>query len=154
MADERSSSKRSGGSGSSAKKAAAKKSTSKKSTSKKSPAKKSPAKRSTAKKADSGTSTRGRAPRAEPARRASGTRVAEEAARQLAELTTKDVEAVTALHRTDDGWQVEVEVLELRRVPTTTDVLATYEVTVSSSGELEGYRRVGRYVRGQTEAGS
>jgi hypothetical protein len=39
-------------------------------------------------------------------------------------------------------------VLELRRVPNTTDVLATYEATMDSDGELAGYRRLHRYVRG------
>lgn len=138
MADTtRSSSKRSGGGGSSTKKATSKKSATK----------------STAKKAAAKKSSSRRAPSAEAGRRPSGSRVAEQAVRQLAELTTKDVEGVTALRKSDDGWTVELEVLELRRVPTTTDVLATYEVTLDSSGEMEGYRRVGRYVRGQAEAG-
>ena len=96
-------------------------------------------------------SSRARAPRAEPGRRMSASRIAEAAARQLGELTTKDVEGVTALQRTDEGWIVQLEVLELRRIPATTDVLAIYEVSVDSSGELEEYRRRGRYVRGQAE---
>jgi len=124
----------------------------KKSSAKKSTTGKSTAKKSTAKK--SSTGQRARAPRAEPSRRASGGRVAAEASRQLAELTGKEVEGVTGLHRSDDGWQVEVEVLELRRVPGTTDVLATYEVDVDESGDLQGYRRSHRYVRGQTEGTS
>ena len=74
-----------------------------------------------------------------------------EAARQFAELSSKEVEGVTGLHRTEDGWVVELDVLELRRVPETTDVLAIYEVTLDSSGGMEGYRRVHRYVRGQVE---
>lgn len=95
-----------------------------------------------------------RAPRAQPARKPSGAKVAEQAARQLGELAGKDVEGVTALRRTDDGWQVELEVLELSRIPTTTDVLATYQVDLDTSGDLEEYRRLGRYVRGQVEEGS
>jgi len=55
---------------------------------------------------------------------------------------------VTGLSRNDDGWTIEVEVLEVRRIPDTTDVLAIYEITVDEDGELEGYRRVRRYVRG------
>lgn len=94
------------------------------------------------------------APRAEPARRASGARIASDAARQLAELTDKEVEGVTGLQKEDDGWRVEVELLELRRVPTTTDVLATYEVDMDASGDLQGYRRTRRYVRGKTEGTS
>jgi hypothetical protein len=64
------------------------------------------------------------------------------------ELTGKYAEAVTGLERTDDGWTVEVEVLELERIPSTTDVLATYRVTLDDDGELQGCRRVHRYLRG------
>jgi hypothetical protein len=67
---------------------------------------------------------------------------------QLSELTGKEVEGVTGLDRTDDGWTVHLDVLELRRIPATTDVLASYEVDLDSQGELEGYRRAQRYVRG------
>jgi hypothetical protein len=64
------------------------------------------------------------------------------------EVTGKEMEGVTALERTDDGWTVQVEVLEVRRIPDTTDVLGLYEVQVDSDGELLGYRRQQRYVRG------
>ena len=107
-------------------------------------------KKSSAKKS-SERSRSTQAPRAEAGRRMTGARVAEAAVRQLAELTSKQIEGVTALQRTDEGWLVELEVLELRRIPSTTDVLAIYEVKVDTSGDLEEYRRAGRYVRGQTE---
>jgi hypothetical protein len=42
-------------------------------------------------------------------------------------------------------------VLELRRIPETSDVLATYEVELDDDGSLTGYRRVKRYTRAQTE---
>jgi hypothetical protein len=90
--------------------------------------------------------------RAAPKRSRSGgpkaTEVAEQAAGQLSDLLGREPEAVTGLRRTDDGWTVQVEVLELRRVPNTTDVLALYDVEVDGQGELVGYRRVRRYVRG------
>ena len=60
----------------------------------------------------------------------------------------KTAEGISGLQRSDDGWTVQVEVLELSRVPNTTDVLASYEVEVDGDGELIGYRRVRRYVRG------
>jgi hypothetical protein len=116
-------------------------------------AKKTTKKSSSARKSSSSSSRRSSAsaPRAEPGRRTSGSQVAEAAVRQLGELTSKEVEGVTGLHRDDDGWRVELEVLELRRIPTTTDVMATYEVEMDASGELQGYHRVHRYVRGQAE---
>ena len=88
------------------------------------------------------------APKAAPRRRPSGAKVAAEAVQQLVQLTGKEAEGVVGLERTEDGWSVQVEVLELRRVPSTTDVLATYEVTLDEQGELEGYQRRARYVRG------
>jgi hypothetical protein len=97
---------------------------------------------------DDSTSRRSSAPRAEAPKRSSASQVAGMAARQLLELIGKEPEGVTGLERSDDGWKVLVDVVELRRVPTTTDVLGTYEVEVDSDGELQGYRRVARYVRG------
>jgi len=84
-------------------------------------------------------------PTAEPLQGAS------QAAEQLQALTGRDSEAVTGIERTDDGWAVQVEVLELRRVPTTTDMLALYEVQTDSRGELQGYRRLRRYARGASD---
>ena len=111
---------------------------------KKTAAKKSPAKK-TAKKT---TERRASAPRATAAKRATASQVAARAAQQLLELTGKGVEGVTGLERTDDGWKVHVEVVEVRRIPDTTDVLALYEVQVDEDGDLMGYRRLRRYARG------
>lgn len=77
--------------------------------------------------------------------------VAMAAARELADLTGRRIEGMTGLDRTDDGWLVGIDVLELERIPETTDVLATYEVEVDTDGELLGYRRVRRFVRGDAE---
>lgn len=125
-------------SGSTAKKSPARRSSTEKSatksTAKKSPAKKSPARSS--------------APKAEAPRRATATQVAARAAQQLLELTGKESEGVTGLSRGDDGWTVEVEVVEVRRIPNTTDVLALYEVSTDERGDLLGYRRLRRYARG------
>ena len=123
---------------------------SKKTASRKSSSSTSTSKKSTSRKSSTDGASK-RAPRAEPGRKMSGARVAGEAVRQFAELSSREVEGVTGLRRTDDGWVVELDVLELRRVPETTDVLASYEVTMDASGGLEGYRRAHRYVRGKAE---
>lgn len=88
------------------------------------------------------------APRAEAGPPARASKVASEAVSELAALTGKDAEGVTGLERSDDGWVVRVEVVELRRIPDTTDVLALYEVQTDSKGVLQSYQRVRRYVRG------
>ena len=78
-------------------------------------------------------------------------KVGRAAVEQLAELTGQKVEGLSGVHRNDEGWLVMAEVLELRRIPETTDVLATYEVTLDDEGSVTGYRRVRRYTRSQTE---
>lgn len=68
---------------------------------------------------------------------------------QVAELTGKDAEGVSGVEPADDGWLITVDVVEDRRVPSATDVLATYETEISADGELLSYRRVRRYARGR-----
>jgi hypothetical protein len=69
----------------------------------------------------------------------------------IEELTGYEPEAVTALEWDGDLWQVTVDVLELSRIPSTTDVLGSYVVQLDGDGTLHGYRRARRYVRGQAE---
>jgi hypothetical protein len=83
----------------------------------------------------------------------SGPDAARLAARYLAELTDRVAEDVVFLERADEGWRVGLEVLEMRRVPDTTDILALYEVSLNASGELVSCRREQRYQRGQTGKG-
>jgi hypothetical protein len=72
------------------------------------------------------------------------------AARHVAEMTGKEPEGVTSLQHADDGrWRVGVEVVELHRIPDTTDILALYEAELDQDGELIAYRRTQRYARAQ-----
>ncbi|MEU1042011.1 gas vesicle protein [Streptomyces sp. NPDC005551] len=70
---------------------------------------------------------------------------------QLQELTGMAAESVSSFERTEDGWALEVEVLELAKIPDTMSLLATYQVELDQDGELTGYRRVRRYERGRAE---
>ena len=70
---------------------------------------------------------------------------------QMRELTGRTVEGVLGVEKGDDGWIVTVEVVELRRIPDSTDVLGSYAVAVDSRGELQEYRRTRRYYRSQVE---
>jgi Gas vesicle synthesis protein GvpO len=69
--------------------------------------------------------------------------------RQIAELTGKEPAGVASVERSEDGWTVGVEVVEDRRIPSSTDVLALYQADLAGDGELVGYRRIRRYKRGQ-----
>jgi Gas vesicle synthesis protein GvpO len=74
-----------------------------------------------------------------------------EALAQFEEMTGHQPEMVSAMSRNDDGWIIRVEVLELRRIPDTMSLLATYELQVDGEGGLSGWSRVGRYERGRAD---
>lgn len=67
-------------------------------------------------------------------------------------LLGRPVESVLGVERNDDKlWQVSVQVVELSRIPNSTDVLGCYVVTLDKDGELDGYKRSRRYTRGQAD---
>lgn len=70
---------------------------------------------------------------------------------QFAELTGMQAESVSSFERTDEGWSLEVEVLELERVPDTMSLMASYRVELDPDGLLAGYRRMRRYERGRAD---
>jgi len=78
--------------------------------------------------------------------------VLREARAQLSELTGMPSENVSSFEQTEDGWSVEIEVLELSRVPDTMSLMASYQVELDSEGQLTGYRRVRRYERGRSDS--
>ncbi|MGV9250046.1 gas vesicle protein GvpO [Streptomyces sp. NPDC003697] len=80
--------------------------------------------------------------------------VLREARAQLAELTGMTAESVSSFEQTEDGWSLEVEVLELERVPETMSLMASYLVELDPEGQLTGYRRLRRYERGRADARS
>jgi hypothetical protein len=74
-----------------------------------------------------------------------------EAVEQVQELIGRPVEAVTGMEKNGSDWTVTVEVVELSRIPNTTDVLGLYEVTLDRNGEVTSAHRTRRYYR--SEAG-
>jgi hypothetical protein len=74
------------------------------------------------------------------------------AMQQFADLTGRQPEAVTGVRSLDsEGWSVLVDVVELERIPSSTDVLATYRVDLDMEGSISGYERLRRYTRGATD---
>jgi hypothetical protein len=75
-----------------------------------------------------------------------------EAARdQLVVLTGRPAFGVSGLTRTEEGWIVRVDLVELERIPPSTSVLASYEVELDEQGALMGYERTRRYHLSQTD---
>lgn len=84
--------------------------------------------------------------------RLSGREVIEHVRRELPALLGHPVEAVLGLEPEDGkGWNVTVQVVELSRIPHSTDVLGVYTVTLDQKGELQSYKRRRRYYRNQAD---
>ena len=79
----------------------------------------------------------------------SATELSQAALTTMQELTGYEPEAVTGLEWDGDLWQVRVDVLELARVPNSTDVIGEYLVSLDEEGTLRGYKRVSRFQRGR-----
>jgi hypothetical protein len=79
-------------------------------------------------------------------------REAAEIAREyITDMSGHEPVAMTSVESTDDeNWVVEFEIVEDRRIPSSSDILALYEVEVDPDGELVAFRRIRRYARGQT----
>ena len=70
----------------------------------------------------------------------------------IVEMTGKPVEGISAITRSDEGgWAVCLDVLELGRIPSSTDLLATYEVCLDDDGGLVDMERRRRYTRNQVD---
>jgi gas vesicle protein GvpO len=76
------------------------------------------------------------------------------AAIQVATLTGRRPEKVLGLEKGDEGnWRISFELVELERMPKSTDLLGCYVVELDDDGELVGYERVNRYQRGHADGG-
>lgn len=76
-----------------------------------------------------------------------GPEIAQRAKEQLAQLTGLEPYTVSALAKGEEGWHVTVELIELKRIPEATDVLASYETLLDDEGNLLSYQRTKRYLR-------
>ena len=70
----------------------------------------------------------------------------------IAELTGKTPEGISGVSRSDGGgWLISVDVVELARIPSSTDLLATYDVCLDGDGVLVDMERARRYTRNQVD---
>lgn len=77
------------------------------------------------------------------------TEVLERAKRQLAETTGLKPIAVTGAYKNGEGWHIGLEMLEMARIPTSTDVLGDYDVDLSEDGCIVRFERRRTRLRGQ-----
>ena len=78
-----------------------------------------------------------------------GSEIVKKAKEQLADLTGQPIDSVSGLEKKDKGWKVMIETIDLKRIPDSSDVLASYEVHLDAYGNLLKYHRVRRYPRNQ-----
>jgi hypothetical protein len=77
----------------------------------------------------------------------SGKLIALRTKEQLADLTGLQPGTVSSLTKTDQNWRVVVDMVELKCIPDTKDILGSYEALVDDDGNLVQYQRVRRYCR-------
>lgn len=82
---------------------------------------------------------------------ASPMRILQRARAQLTELIGSEAESVSSFEQSEDGWTLEIEVVEMARIPDTMSLMGSYRVQVDRDGELMGYRRLHRYERGRAD---
>lgn len=73
----------------------------------------------------------------------------ESARNQLAEITGLKPVTVTRAFKDEKGWHIGVEMLEMSRIPTATDVLGDYEVLFAEDGCMLRFERKGTRLRGE-----
>ena len=78
-----------------------------------------------------------------------GTQIAELAKQQLTELTGLQPDTVSSMCQDEEGWHVNVDLIQLRRIPDASDVLATYATVLDAQGNLLRYQRTRRYLRSE-----
>lgn len=83
-------------------------------------------------------------------------RVRESVEMTAEDIIGRDLDGVLEVTRRDgedvDGWRVVVEVIERPAIPNTQDILGQYEIDLDDDADVEGYRRIARYRRSDTEA--
>ncbi|WP_227373845.1 gas vesicle protein GvpO, halophile-type [Haladaptatus halobius] len=67
------------------------------------------------------------------------------------DLVGRPLDGIIEITEDDDGWEVGVEMVERSAIPDTQDILGQYEVSLSESGDVTGYRLKERYRRGDEQ---
>jgi outer membrane biosynthesis protein TonB len=93
-------------------------------------------------------------PKAEPAPPGQLFELSERARDAVRQLRGVEAESISGLARTPNGWAVTLEVVEVHRIPESTDVLASYEVELAEDGGLVRFERTRRYHRTQESDGA
>ena len=77
--------------------------------------------------------------------------IVDTARQQLEQLLGSEPERVSGIERSNGHWAVDFEVVEMHRIPESTDILSSYEVVLDDDRNLVGMSRKRRYRRSQVD---
>lgn len=72
----------------------------------------------------------------------------ERAKEELAVVTGLKPVAINATFRDEKGWHICLEMLEMKRIPDSTDLLGDYEVLLDDKGDMLRFQRKRSHLRG------
>jgi len=75
--------------------------------------------------------------------------LAERAKEQLAEVTGFSPVAAVGGFKDEEGWHISVDVLEMARLPESTDIIGTYMVTLDPEGNMVKFGKKRARLRGE-----
>jgi len=78
-----------------------------------------------------------------------GSEIAQRAKEEISKLTGLKPDTVSAMGREADGWHVTVDMIELKRIPESSDVLDSYEIVLDDDGNVIHYKRTKRFNRAE-----
>ena len=70
-----------------------------------------------------------------------------QAKQMLTEITGLTAETVSRFKANEGGYSLAIEIVEMKTLQGSSDVLATYEVQLDQQGMLVDYQRIRRYCR-------
>ncbi len=75
--------------------------------------------------------------------------LAERAKEQLAEVTGFNPVAAVGGFKDEEGWHISVDVLEMARLPESTDIIGTYVVSLDPEGNMVKFEKMRARLRGE-----
>jgi len=75
--------------------------------------------------------------------------LAERAREQLAQVTGFKPVAIVGSYKDEEGWHISVDVLEMARLPESTDVIGTYVAVLDENGDMVKFDKKRARLRGE-----
>lgn len=75
--------------------------------------------------------------------------ILEQAKQRLADTTGLKPITITRANKDNEGWHVGLDMLELSRIPTATDVIGDYDVLLTEDGRMLQFERRRTRLRGE-----